>query len=116
MKQVPKEDYEVLKKYHRSEVRYFVEFGHETKTRKGGRKVENRRLQMTTKKYRWSYSGTLEEKSYNAIRVILNNDPTQIIGRNDLAAQITRKTNLSKIQATQTIGELLKKGLLRFAG
>ena len=122
MQQVSKEDFDILKKYHPGEVRYYIDLNGPIcrrqkavvqRSQRKGNKV-NRRVQLTTKSHIWMHKNCLEQRSYDAIRQILDNDPTLIIGRNDLANQVKRKATMGKLQATQTIGELLEKGLLRY--
>ena len=117
MKQVSKEDFDILKKYHPGEVRYYIDLNGAAQRRKRPARTShgklNRRIQLTTKSYTWMKPDCLEARAYDAICKILDKDPTRIIGRVDLSHQVTRKTKMTKLQAGQTIGELLDKGLMR---
>lgn len=119
MKQVTQQDFEVLKKYHPHEVRYYVELTAPAKTngRTGpvvGTK-HNRRVQLTTKRYAYR-PNSISDRVHKAAVKVLDNDPTALIGRVDLMKQVGRRTGLARPKIKSAVSSMLEHGLLRYAG
>jgi hypothetical protein len=124
MKQVTREEFEVLKNYVPCEVRYYVTANQiPTKTNGSGIKLgkyhpagtQNARVQMTNSQYSYK-AGSISEKVQFAIWDILGKDPTRIIGRKDLVTQIVRKTGMKKVRVSPPVTDMLANGSLRYVG
>lgn len=117
LKQVTKEEFDVLKKYFNAEVRYFVDFpvksnGSTHKTPATGKGV-NRRVRLTTRAPILA-DGTIVKRVYDGVVKVLDKDPTRLIGRHDLVVQVRRTTNMKQTQIDPAISSLLEKGLLDY--
>jgi len=137
MKQVPREDFEILTKYHPGEIRYYVD----TKTsiaKNRGAKVTVRRkpIKNKTNSSKTSHSnrglhvqlgvagtGNMSTSSvqynvYCAASRVLAEDPTKVMLRTDLTKKLESVLpSYSKIsQIVPSISSLIKSGRLRYTG
>ena len=115
LKQVTKEEFDVLSKYFNAEVRYFVDFPVKSNgsTHKTPAKGVNRRVRLTTRAPILA-DGTIVKRVYDGVVEVLDKDPTRLIGRHDLVVQVRRTTNMKKTQIDPAISSLLERGLLAY--
>ena len=141
MKQVSKEDFEVLSKYHPAEIRYYADTGTEVTRRKptrvtvkrdrkpikrvgkqaakgGNRANASKFVQLTTKNAGAMRPNTLQYAIYCDATRVLKEDPTKVLKRNELTAKlVARNPNNDKdTQIVPTISALIKNGYLRYTG
>ena len=112
MKEISKDEYNVLKNYVPTRVRYFVDAPKRDVVRKAnGRAPVNQRVHLTTKNPVYPTGSQIQRIYLTAVKV-LNNDPTQIIGRADLAKQIGRQVKDKKPSVFRSVTKLLADGFL----
>jgi len=140
MKQVSREDFEVLSKYHPTEIRYYADTGTEVTKRKptrvtvkrnrkpikhvGVENGVNRRanaskfVQLTTKGAGNMRSDSMQYRLYCETTRLLNEDPTKVLRRSDLTAKLVKKNpGLNKVsQIVPAISALIKGGYIRYTG
>lgn len=138
MKQVTKEEYEVLTRFHPGEIRYLVDTNKSISRRKGakvtvkrkaaapkvkatkkigGRGSPNKHVQLTTNRYEYK-PGSLGEKVQRIVRIELENDPTNVVGRSDLVNRATSSCQgrFTKSQINPIVSDMIKHGDLRYTG
>jgi len=140
MRQVSKEEFEVLTRFHPGEVRYYVDVNRALSTRSKGAKVNVKRkpikrvgkqaakggnranaskfVQLTTKNAGAMRPNTLQYAIYCDATRVLKEDPTKVLKRNELTAKlVARNPNNDKdTQIVPTISALIKNGYLRYTG
>jgi hypothetical protein len=142
MKQVSKEDFEVLSKYHPAEIRYYADTGTEINRRKPVRVTVKRPPKAVTKKKVSPQEGAAKESArgkfvqlttkpigstppnsvkynvYCGIKRVFGNDPTKVMKRTDLTKKLdTALPGFDKVsQITPTITALIKDGYMRYTG
>ena len=132
MRQVTKDEFEVLTRFHPGEVRYYVDVAKALCRNKGtkvvsvkpavqgikGRRAPLQHVQLTTKGTNGMNANTLRYRGYRAVARILNNDPTKVMTRRDLTAAFCKALpNLNKkSQVVPTISGLIQTGQLRYTG
>jgi len=137
MKQVTREDFEVLSKYHPTEIRYFADTGVEINKRKPVRVIvrrppastngakspqagipKNRHVQLTTKGAGNMSPSTLKYKVFTATCRIMQKDPTKVMTRPELTdALVKALPNLDKkSNIVPSVSSLIKSGNLRYVG
>ena len=141
LRQVSKEEFEVLTRFHPGEVRYYVDVNKALNTRNKGAKVSvkrkpikrvpqapvgrggnranaSRHVQLTTKGAGEMRADTMQYVIYCDATRILNEDPTKVLKRNELTAALAkRQQNLNKAsQLVPAISALIKTGYLRYTG
>lgn len=134
MRQVTKEDFEVLSKYHPAEIRYFADTSVEIKRRKPSRVtvkrppkspvaarpnvVRGQFIQLTTKDIGATAPSTVKYNVYTEVKRALENDPTKVMRRTELTQAVDKAMpNYSKkSQIVPTITTLLRNGQLRYTG
>lgn len=130
MRQVSKKEFEILKKFHPAEIRYYVDirkakYEKETyrgkavkksKARKslnGTGKGHNRPVMMIRPSHKWS-----EFSRASKMQVLLNHQyegrPLAPIGRTDLLNAMTEGGEFGKNQAGPFISDCLKHGILQY--
>ena len=139
MKQVSREDFEVLSKYHPTEIRYYADTGTEitkrkpvrvtvkrkptvvaTKSNRGGNRRANatKFVQLTTKSVGDMRPDSLQYRMYCDASRVLNEDPTKVLKRNELTDKLVKrhpKLN-KKSHIVPAISGLIKRGFLRYTG
>ena len=140
MRQVSKEEFEILTRFHPGEVRYYVDVNRALSTRSKGAKVNVRRkpikripkatikggnranaskfVQLTTKGAGNMQPNSMQYKLYCEATRVLNEDPTKVLKRNELTAKLVKRNpNLSKVsQIVPAISALIKGNYLRYTG
>lgn len=130
MRQVSKEEYEVLTRFHPGEVRYYVNMD-QVSTRKRGNikaaklngptRIYTRRagtnlpvqLGLASSSFR---DGTKAEKMWGVIRTAFEDDPTMVLGRTDLVKQVAKVTIFDPVNVGPFVSDCLKAGYLRYTG
>ncbi len=142
MRQVSREDYEVLTKYHTGEIRYYVELNSATRKKVGIKvKVTPRQVKAVVPKLnvlglknqrggrprnspirmiRTSFvftKGTLQDHLYYYLIGIYKRDPTMTMGRSDLVELLMKRSNRAANQAGPFISDcIFKHGILKYQG
>lgn len=143
LRQVSKEEFEVLTRFHPGEVRYYVDVNKALNTRNKGAKVNVRRkpikrvpqaqapvghggnranasrhVQLTTKGAGSMNAGTIQYKVYCTASRALNEDPTKVLTRSELTAALAKRLpELNrKSQIVPSISALIRIGNLRYTG
>ena len=138
MRQVSKDEYEVLTRFHPGEVRYYVDIDRATKRKQGNpvkigrtkaRKVPSQRrgahvrgksqfVQLTSKGANGMRRDSLMYTTYSTITRILGSDPTKVITRRALTDQLAVECpGMSRIsQIVPTVSGLIGRGYLRYTG
>jgi len=139
MKQVTKEEFEILTRFHPGEIRYMVDTNKSIYRRKGAavtvsrkatapkakrkstagvpRGKPNRHVQLTTSRHEYK-PGSLGEKVQRVVRIEMESDPTLVVGRSDLVNRVTVtcKGRFTKAQINPIVSDLIKHGDLRYTG
>jgi len=136
MRQVNREDYEVLTKYHRGEVRYYIELNSATRKktgtkvkltprpvkagaankRIGTRRPKNSPLRLVRTDFQFTV-GTLQSHLYRYLTKIFQRDPTMIMGRSDLVALLMKNSQKANNQAGPFISDcIFKHKVLKYQG
>jgi hypothetical protein len=138
MRQVSKDEYEVLTRFHPGEIRYYVDIDRATKRKQGNpvkigrsrsltkpapKRVVHQRgrskfVQLTAKGSNGMRPDSLMQKTYNSIRDILQSDPTQVVTRRSLTDSLAAANpSMSRIsQIVPTVSGLISRDYLRYSG
>jgi len=136
MKQVPREDFEILTKYHPGEIRYYVDTSNTVKKNKGARvKVKRNPKKKIVRKTSHSnrgrfvqlavpngqgnmMQGTKQYLVYSTVTRILENDPTKVLSRKELTDKTCAALPAHSKQSVivPSISALLKLNRLRYTG
>ena len=126
MRQVTASEAKVLQKFHKIEVRYYVDtdsWKSRKKTPKlrygvGGNKqdLSKTHVQLTMADTGILKSGCMLEERYKIIRNLLEADPTHVIPRKTIAEKLAKLTKQPYNASSAAVGDLLKRGLLRYVG
>ena len=150
MKQVTKEEFEVLTRFHPGEIRYMVDTNKviyrrkgaavtvsrkataPKKKRKSGRSVvaikpgvgrggnstqrpKNAPMQLVTSSHEFK-EGSLSVALYRLVKLKFERDPTKVIGRTDLVAEIVDTSIYAPNQVGPFVSDCVKRGILRYTG
>lgn len=134
MKQVPREDFEVLTKYHPGEVRYYVDTAIAIAKNKGARvsvrrapvsvishpkrtRTHGKHVQLGTQGIEPKV-GTKSYVVYAAVRKTLEQDPTKVMTRIELTQAVTKALPMhsKKSVITPAITTMIRQGVLRYTG
>ena len=140
MRQVTREEYEVLTRFHPGEIRYYVDFdrvtsrrtvGTKVKVRRGGarntrkslktlstgkkRKVvpQNSPVRLTTQRLDIEPNTTLDDV-YEGVKTALNNDPTAVMGRSDLCARVTNIVPHDRQRVNWAVKAIMERGGIEY--
>lgn len=110
----------ILKKFHRVEVRYYVE----TDSWKGSQaKINGRALtrkgqyiQLTTLKAAFKRKNTITEERWNKLLTLFENDPVKTMLRLDAANAIQKICKITHAHSQAFIGDVLRRGYIRYVG
>lgn len=145
MRQVGKDEYEILTRFHPGEVRYYVDIAKATSRRKGEKVVKvtrkakasvtvksapesmpanfsrrgySQHVQLTTQDAGSMRPDSIMCKVYTSCVSIFNADPTVVLTRSALTAKLVAAyPDWSKLsQIVPAISGLIKKGNLRYTG
>ena len=142
MRQVSREDYEVLTKYHTGEIRYYIELNSATRKRvgtkvkvtprqmkpkvglkslvinkrMGKRRPKNSPVRLIRTDFTFT-NGTLQHTLYYDLKVIFRRDPTMIMGRTDLVNLLMNRSHKEANQVGPFISDcIFKHGILKYQG
>jgi hypothetical protein len=141
MRQVSKEEFEILTRFHPGEVRYYVDISNATKRTKGA-KISVKRKPKASKKAKKRVSpkaginaksgrvnnaplqlglrspsfkaNTKSESQWRLVKLQLHNDPTMVVGRTDLVNTIVAGSVYTNTQIGPFVSDCLKQGYLRY--
>jgi hypothetical protein len=137
MKQVPREDFEVLTKYHPGEIRYYVDTNKVIAKNRGAKVTVRRKpikdktgnsktshsnrglhIQLGVKGAGNMSTSSIQYNVYCAATRVLAEDPTKVMLRTDLTKQLeSALPSYSKVsQIVPSITSLIKSGRLRYTG
>lgn len=144
MRQVTKEEFEILTRFHPGEIRYYVDIGRATNRTKGAkvnvkRKPQTRKkkaskkksakksgvvngtghglnqpVRYTGKEAGYMTSSTISIEVEKQVKEVFAGDPTRIIGRSDLTKIIDKRSDLSMEQINPVISDLLSRGVIAY--
>jgi len=135
LRQVTKEEYDILTRFHPGEIRYYVDVGVskyrkrpavKKATTRGPRVVgassngdgrtlpKNSPMQLVTTAHQYK-EGTLSLNLYRLVKLKFENDPTKVIGRTDLVNSIVHSSIYAANQVGPFVSDCLKKGVLRYS-
>lgn len=140
MRQVTKEEFEILTRFHPGEVRYYVDISsatkrkagatvnvggtklpHKTRPARGGKSASQNRgrfVQLGVKGAGNMSAGSVQYNVYVAASRILAEDPTKVLSRIDLTAKIGKAIpHYDKIsRIVPSLSSLIRDGRLRYTG
>ena len=119
MKQITREQYEVLKDLVPTEIKYYAELPQQTngngRAAPAPRRPRNQLVHLTTLKPD-AISNSITGRIYSKISSALDKDPTKIIGRADLTKIVHRMDKgLKKSTVSRTIGKFIDDGVMATA-
>lgn len=134
MKQVPREDFECLTKYHPGEIRYYVDTNIAIAKNRGAKVsvkrkpkptsnpqtgvTKNKFIQVTVKGAGNMHADSIQYGVYCQATRILANDPTKVMKRRELVTELVKALpQYNKIsQITPSVTALIRLGHLRYTG
>jgi len=136
LRQVSKEEFEILTRFHPGEIRYYVDVGKALNTRHKGASVSVKRKPVKKKTAKKVISGrvgkslnapmllgthspsfrenTKSESWWRLVRLQFHNDPTFVLGRTDLVKTIVDGSTYTTNQIGPFVSDCLKQGYLRY--
>jgi len=141
MRQVTREDFEILTKYHTGEIRYYVDVDNALPSKRKATRVTVKRkykarkkpvkrivtvgvnpksgrttnspvqLGLTSPTFR---EGTKSQNWWRLVQLKFEKDPTKVIGRTELVNGIVDSSVYTKQQIGPFVSECLKAGILRY--
>jgi len=133
MRQVTKDEFEVLTRFHPGEVRYYIDVAKALNRNKGakisvkrkpvvakqyGRNAPKQHVQLTTKDTSDMRPESLRYIVYRASMRAFGSDPTKVMTRGELTTKLCRTlpNRNKKSHIVPTISGLIKSGYLRYTG
>lgn len=144
MRQVTKEEFEVLTRFHPGEIRYYVDVGRTLSSRHRGARVTvkrkpvtkkvakkertprkakaingtgkgaNKPVRFTGKAAGFTHLAKIGTKVDEEVRRLFANDPVKIMGRSDLAQTVVLASGLTIDQVDPVISDLIARGVLAY--
>lgn len=130
MRQVSKEEFEVLTRFHPGEVRYYVNMDQVVARKRGGEQI----VKLNSGKRRFTSrigtnnpvqlglasstfrDGTKAAKMWVVVRTAFEDDPTKVIGRTELVKRVAKDTAFIPANVGPFVSDCLKAGYLRYTG
>lgn len=142
LRQVSKEEFEILTRFHPGEIRFYVDVGKALNTRHKGAQVSVKRKpvkkkasakKVASKKVISGRAGktlnapmilgtnspsfrenTKSESWWRLVKLQFHNDPTHVLGRTDLVNTIVNGSTYTNNQIGPFVSDCLKNGYLRY--
>ncbi len=141
LRQVTKEEFEIMTRFHPGEIRYYVDIGSSVTRNKGATiKVKakpvsmkkakkqvnkgdnfrkngsaNRPIQLTTTRVDYKPE-SISCRVQRLVKIQMEADPTKVMGRSDLVNVVARSSIFRKEQVNPVVSDLLMRGELRYMG
>jgi hypothetical protein len=132
MRQVSRQDYEILTKYHPGEIRYYVDLQLATRKTTGTkvtvkpkrkktngdarRRPKNSPVRLIKSNHEFTH-GTLQHTLYFELNRVFKRDPTMCMGRTDLVKLLMKRSGKAENQVGPFVSDcMFKHGILKYQG